>query len=113
MERVLGQRVILEKGLIDAQCPAFKLARFVLVRRIEGKRRRRNQQPQTDHGWNETSHCYRAAGARLAGADWYSSMICLMRWASLLRWPWLASGSAPPVDSISISDQNMPVLMWT
>src|ERR1039457_4065623 len=36
-----------------------------------------------------------------------------MRCASALRWPWLASGSVPPLDSIRMSDQMMPVLMWT
>jgi hypothetical protein len=36
-----------------------------------------------------------------------------MRCASRLRCPWLAMGSAPPVDSITISDQSMPVEMCT
>src|SRR5579872_640250 len=36
-----------------------------------------------------------------------------MRCASFLRCPWLVTGSVPPVDSITISDQNTPVLMCT
>src|SRR5579863_2677910 len=36
-----------------------------------------------------------------------------MRCASALRWPWLVIGSVPPVDSITISDQNTPVEMCT
>src|SRR5579862_474876 len=36
-----------------------------------------------------------------------------MRWASAFRCPWLVIGSVPPVDSITISDQNTPVLMCT
>jgi hypothetical protein len=36
-----------------------------------------------------------------------------MRCASRLRCPWLAMGSVPPVDSITISDQNMPVEICT
>src|ERR1700683_5215724 len=36
-----------------------------------------------------------------------------MRWASVLRWPWLVVGSVPPVDSMTISDQKTPVEMWT
>jgi len=36
-----------------------------------------------------------------------------MRKASFLECPWLASGSVPPEDSINISDQISPVLMWT
>jgi len=36
-----------------------------------------------------------------------------MRLASALRCPWLVIGSLPPVDSITISDQNTPVEMCT
>src|SRR2546430_10971309 len=36
-----------------------------------------------------------------------------MRMASPLRWPWLVIGSAPPVDSIRISDHITPVEMCT
>src|SRR5215470_507909 len=36
-----------------------------------------------------------------------------MRIASALRWPWLVMGSVPPVDSIRISDQMMPVAICT
>src|SRR5207302_10006191 len=36
-----------------------------------------------------------------------------MRRASALRWPWLANGSVPPEDSIRMSDQITPVLIWT
>src|SRR6266576_1680169 len=36
-----------------------------------------------------------------------------MRMASRLRWPWLVIGSAPPVDSIVISDQIIPVEIST
>src|SRR5882724_11672405 len=36
-----------------------------------------------------------------------------MRRASAFVWPWLASGSVPPLDSIRMSDQMIPVLMWT
>src|SRR5204863_1514138 len=36
-----------------------------------------------------------------------------MRRASALRWPWLANGSVPPEDSIRMSDQISPVLIWT
>src|ERR1700730_469870 len=36
-----------------------------------------------------------------------------MRCASAFRWPWLVMGSVPPVDSIRISDQSIPVEMWT
>ncbi len=35
------------------------------------------------------------------------------RCASAFRCPWLVIGSVPPVDSITISDQTTPVLMWT
>src|SRR5208283_3455115 len=44
---------------------------------------------------------------------WASSTSARMRWASALVWPWLASGSVPPLDSIRMSDHQMPVLMWT
>ena len=30
-----------------------------------------------------------------------------------MRWPWLAIGSVPTEDSISILDQSRPVLIWT
>src|SRR5215469_4456119 len=33
--------------------------------------------------------------------------------ASLLLWPWLVIGSAPPVESMRISDQITPVLIST
>src|SRR4029077_15952744 len=36
-----------------------------------------------------------------------------MRCASPLRWPWLVMGSAPPVDSMTISAQKTPVEIWT
>src|SRR5215470_4002208 len=36
-----------------------------------------------------------------------------MRMASALRWPWLVMGSAPPVESMRISDQMMPVRICT
>src|SRR5215468_8223968 len=36
-----------------------------------------------------------------------------MRIASALRWPWLVIGSVPPVDSIRMSDQKMPVEILT
>src|SRR5580704_12941919 len=36
-----------------------------------------------------------------------------MRCASFLRCPWLVMGSAPPLDSITISDQKTPVEMCT
>src|SRR5437879_3538663 len=36
-----------------------------------------------------------------------------MRIASRLRWPWLVIGSAPPVESIRICDQIMPVVIRT
>src|SRR5271165_7483203 len=36
-----------------------------------------------------------------------------MRNASALRWPWLVIGSVPPVDSIKMSDQKMPVEIFT
>lgn len=36
-----------------------------------------------------------------------------MRSASFLRCPWLVIGSLPPVDSITISDQNTPVEICT
>src|SRR6185437_9529204 len=36
-----------------------------------------------------------------------------MRLASDFVWPWLASGSEPPEDSIKMSDQISPVLIWT
>src|SRR5689334_6160653 len=36
-----------------------------------------------------------------------------MRWASALRCPWLVIGSVPPVDSMTISAQKIPVLMCT
>src|SRR4029077_15377881 len=41
------------------------------------------------------------------------SMSSLIRTASPLLWPWLASGSVPPEDSIRISDHTMPVLICT
>ena len=47
------------------------------------------------------------------GAAWFSSISSLMRCASALVWPWLASGSVPPEDSIRISDHTIPVLMCT
>ena len=46
-------------------------------------------------------------------AAWYSSINSLMRWASALVWPWLASGSLPPEDSIRMSDQRIPVAIFT
>ena len=36
-----------------------------------------------------------------------------MRNASALRWPWLIIGSVPPVDSITMSDQKIPVEIFT
>src|SRR5579862_3276800 len=36
-----------------------------------------------------------------------------MRSASALRWPWLATGSVPPVDSMRMSDQKRPVEILT
>src|ERR1017187_511144 len=36
-----------------------------------------------------------------------------MRCASALRCPWLVMGSVPPVDSMTISDQNTPVEICT
>src|SRR5882724_7499680 len=36
-----------------------------------------------------------------------------MRWASALLWPWLVMGSVPPVDSMRMSAQTMPVEMCT
>src|ERR1700691_92618 len=36
-----------------------------------------------------------------------------MRCASCLRWPWLVIGSVPPEDSITMSDQIIPVEMCT
>ncbi len=36
-----------------------------------------------------------------------------MRNASALRWPWLIIGSVPPVDSITMSDQKIPIEIFT
>ena len=36
-----------------------------------------------------------------------------MRTASALRWPWLVIGSMPPVDSMRMSDQKIPVEILT
>src|SRR5262249_13784213 len=49
----------------------------------------------------------------LANAAWYVSTNSLIRCASPLVCPWLASGSEPPEDSIKISDQTIPVLICT
>jgi len=36
-----------------------------------------------------------------------------MRNASAFRWPWLIIGSVPPVDSITMSDQKIPIEIFT
>src|SRR5579872_1793525 len=46
-------------------------------------------------------------------AAWYDSTKSRMRCASALRCPWLVIGSVPPVDSIRISDQIIPLDMRT
>src|SRR6185437_1820240 len=55
-------------------------------------------------------HGCRPAESRRA---WNISISSRMRTASFLRWPWLVIGSAPPVESMRMSDQSTPVVICT